>query len=196
VLIEKHVETIWNEFQHLLEDDKIDDLTRMYTLLSRIPRGLEPLRTTLEKHVQNVGLQAVQTNGSTAINVRNHFASSYYLLICRYQDPKLYVETLLRVFKKYNDLVTGAFRSDSGFVASLDKACRRFINDNAVTTAAKSSSKSPELLARFTDLLLKKSAKNPEEGEMEQLLNDVVCLRREARSVILISHNRWWFSNI
>ena len=71
VLIEKHVETIWNEFQHLLEDDKIDDLTRMYTLLSRIPRGLEPLRTTLEKHVQNVGLQAVQTNGSTAINVSN-----------------------------------------------------------------------------------------------------------------------------
>lgn len=69
VLIEKHVETIWNEFQHLLEDDKIDDLTRMYTLLSRIPRGLEPLRTTLEKHVQNVGLQAVQTNGSAAINV-------------------------------------------------------------------------------------------------------------------------------
>jgi len=159
VLIEKHVETIWNEFQHLLEDDKIDDLTRMYTLLSRIPRGLEPLRTTLERHVQTVGLQAVQTIGTTALN-----------------DPKLYVETLLRVFKKYNDLVSGAFRSDSGFVASLDKACRRFINDNAVTTVAKSSSKSPELLARFTDLLLKKSAKNPEEGEMEQLLNDVMVV--------------------
>lgn len=159
VLIEKHVETIWNEFQHLLEDDKIDDLTRMYTLLSRIPRGLEPLRTTLEKHVQNVGLQAVQTIGTAALN-----------------DPKLYVETLLRVFKKYNDLVSGAFRSDSGFVASLDKACRKFINDNIVTTVAKSSSKSPELLARFTDLLLKRSAKNPEEGEMEQLLNDVMVV--------------------
>eukprot|EP01111_Echinosteliopsis_oligospora_P010109 TRINITY_DN3086_c0_g1_i1.p1 TRINITY_DN3086_c0_g1~~TRINITY_DN3086_c0_g1_i1.p1 ORF type:complete len:773 (+),score=216.93 TRINITY_DN3086_c0_g1_i1:171-2489(+) len=159
VLIEKHVETIWNEFQTLLEDDKIEDLTRMYALLARIPRGLEPLRTTLEKHVQSIGLQAVQTNVSQAIN-----------------DPKLYVETLLKVFKKYNDLVTGAFRSDSGFVASLDKACRRFINDNAVTSLAKSTSKSPELLARFIDLLLKKSAKNPEEGEMEQLLNDVMVV--------------------
>jgi cullin 1 len=79
VLIEKHVETIWNEFQHLLEDDKIDDLTRMYTLLSRIPRGLEPLRTTLEKHVQNVGLQAVQTNGSASINVRSPlFHTSFF----------------------------------------------------------------------------------------------------------------------
>eukprot|EP01132_Coremiostelium_polycephalum_P000969 gene969-1234_t len=157
VLIEKHVEVIWNEFQNLLESDKISDLTRMYSLLSRIPKGLEPLRATLERHVQTVGSQAVASIVSSAQPV----------------EPKTYIETLLKVFKKYNDLVTGAFRSDTGFVASLDKACRRFINENAVTQAAKSSSKSPELLARFTDFLLKKSPKNPEEAEMEQLLNDV-----------------------
>jgi len=159
VLIEKHMETIWAEFLHLLEDDKIEDLTRMYSLLSRINRGLEPLKTILEKHVQTVGLQAVQSVATTAIG-----------------DPKLYVETLLKVFKKYNELVVTAFRNDSGFVASLDKACRRFINDNAVCKAAKSASKSPELLARFTDLLLKKSSKNPEEQEMEQLLQDVMTV--------------------
>ncbi|GAM20622.1 hypothetical protein SAMD00019534_037970 [Acytostelium subglobosum LB1] len=159
VLIEKVVENIWGEFQTLLETDKISDLTRMYALLSRIPRGLEPLRATLEKHVQNVGLQAVSAIGSAGT-----------------VDPKLYVDTLLQVFKKYNDLVTGAFRSDTGFVASLDKACRRFINENAVTQAAKSSSKSPELLARYTDFLLKKSAKNPEESEMDHLLNEVMTV--------------------
>ena len=54
-------------------------------------------------------------------------------------------------------------RYSSGFVASLDKACGKFINANAVTRAANSSSKSPELLARYCDLLLKKSSKNPEE---------------------------------
>ncbi|EFA83667.1 cullin A [Heterostelium album PN500] len=159
VLIEKVVEVIWNEFQNLLETDKIADLTRMYSLLSRIPKGLEPLRATLEKHVQNVGLQAVSSIGAVGAT-----------------DPKLYIETLLQVFKKYNDLVTGAFRCDTGFVASLDKACRRFINENAVTQAAKSSSKSPELLAKFTDFLLKKSPKNPEEAEMDQLLNDVMIV--------------------
>ncbi len=84
------------------------------------------------------------------------------------------MEVILKVYKKHNDLVVHAFRNDSGFVASLDKACRRFINDNAVCKSAKSASKSPELLARFTDLLLKKSSKNPEEQEMEQLLQDVV----------------------
>ena len=38
---------------------------------------------------------------------------------------------------------------------------------------ANSSSKSPELLARYCDLLLKKSSKNPEEAELEDTLNQV-----------------------
>jgi cullin 1 len=104
-----------------------------------------------------VGKQAIQQVVKTAI-----------------KDPQQYVETVLKVYKQYNTLVVGSFRNDPGFVASLDKACRSFINENAVCKLAKSASKSPELLARFVDSLLKKSAKNPEEQEMEQLLTDVV----------------------
>lgn len=69
-----------------------------------------------------------------------------------------------------------AFHNDAGFVAALDKACGKFINSNAVTKAANSSSKSPELLAKYCDVLLKKSAKNPEEAELEDTLNQVVSL--------------------
>jgi hypothetical protein len=49
------------------------------------------------------------------------------------QDPKLYVETILKVFKKYNELVVNAFRTDSGFVASLDKV--RYTYDTAVNVS-------------------------------------------------------------
>lgn len=52
-----------------------------------------------------------------------------------------------------------------------------FPKDNAVTRVASSSSKSPELLAKYCDLLLKKSSKNPEELELEDTLNQVVMLR-------------------
>merc|ERR1739844_501058 len=48
------------------------------------------------------------------------------------------------------------------------------INNNSVTKKANASSKSPELLAKYCDLLLKKSSKNPEEAELEDTLNQVM----------------------
>lgn len=90
---------------------------------------------------------------------------------------------ILDVHMKYNALVLTAFNNDSGFVASLDKACGKFINNNAVTKSANTSSKSPELLAKYCDLLLKKSSKNPEEAELEDTLNQVVSLLEFVRFV-------------
>lgn len=82
------------------------------------------------------------------------------------------MDALLEVHRKYNDLVQSAFSGEPGFVAALDKACGEFVNRNKV--CKNSTSKSPELLARFCDSLLKKSAKNPEENELEDILNSIV----------------------
>ena len=98
----------------------------------------------------------------------------FLLFFFSFQDPKLYVSTILDVHRKYNALVLTAFNNDTGFVASLDKACGKFINNNSVTRKANASSKSPELLAKYCDLLLKKSSRNPEEAELEDTLNQVV----------------------
>ena len=99
---------------------------------------------------------------------------SDFRILFYFQDPKVYVSTILGVHRKYNNLVMTAFNNDSGFVASLDKACGKFINNNSVTRKANASSKSPELLAKYCDHLLKKSSKNPEEAELEDTLNQVV----------------------
>lgn len=96
------------------------------------------------------------------------------------------MNTILEVHKKYNALVLTAFNNDSGFVAALDKACGRFINSNAVTRQANSSSKSPELLAKYCDLLLKKSSKNPEEAELEDTLNQVVSVNFEIGTCVVL----------
>jgi len=113
----------------------------------------------LENHITNQGLAAIEKLGQEAIN-----------------EPKIYVSTILEVHRKYNALVLTAFNNDSGFVASLDKACGKFINNNAVTRIAAQSSKSPELLAKYCDILLKKSSKNPEEAELEDTLNQVMVV--------------------
>jgi cullin 1 len=83
-------------------------------------------------------------------------------------DPKLYVDALLDVHKKNSGAVMRSFRGEAGFVASLDKACREFVNRNAPT--CQSNAKSPELLPKHVDVLLRKSNKVAEEDDLEVAL--------------------------
>lgn len=158
-LIQKHLEMFYTEFQGLLNDNKEEDLARMFQLVSRVQDGLGELKSLLEDHITTRGSAAIASLDSTAVN-----------------DPKMYVTTILDVHRKYSNLCQVAFNNESGFVAALDKACRKFINNNKVTQEAKSSNKSPELLTKYCDLLLKKSSKNPEESEIEDILNQVMIV--------------------
>ncbi|KAJ7857731.1 Cullin [Mycena olivaceomarginata] len=157
VLIREHSKLMWENFQTLLDFDKDEDLQRMYALLSRIPEGLEPLRKKFEEHVKKAGLAAVAKLVGTGGEANADAI-----------DPKAYVDALL------DETVTRSFRGEAGFVASLDKACREFVNRNAATGA--SNSKSPELLAKHADLLLRKNNKMAEEDDLEAALNRVMVL--------------------
>ncbi|PCH40016.1 Cullin-domain-containing protein [Wolfiporia cocos MD-104 SS10] len=162
VLIREHSELMWENFQELLDYDKDEDLQRMYALLARIPEGLEPLRKRFEEHVKRSGHGAVSKlvseGGAAADTV----------------DPKAYVDALLEVHQKNSETVTRSFRGEAGFVASLDKACREFVNRNAATGT--STTKSPELLAKHADALLRKNNKMAEEEDLEGALNKVMVL--------------------
>lgn len=163
VLIREHAELMWENFQKLLDFDQDEDLQRMYALLARIPEGLEPLRKRFEAHVKNAGLSSITKLIGEGGNVDS-------------LDPKVYVDALLEVHRKNSETVTRSFKSEAGFAASLDKACREFVNRNAATGT--SSTKSPELIAKHADMLLRKSNKMAEEDDLESALNRVVCLSR------------------
>jgi len=161
VLIEKHLETFEHEFQLMLKDEKDEDLGRMFELVSRIPDGLSKFMILLEKHIEDVGLGQIEKLGT--INNPEGIQS----------EPKIYVQTILEVHRKFDSLVICAFKREKGFVGSLDRACTKFINKNK---AANTASKSPELLAKYCDALLKKSSKNPEDAELEETLNQIMTV--------------------
>lgn len=174
VLIERHVSLFHEEFQNLLNQERIEDLHRMYKLLLKIPTGLEPLRVRFERHVVKQGLSAIDQI-STSVEEKEDGTG----------EEKIFVETLLAVYRKHRNIVAQAFEDDPTFIGALDRACKEYINKNAVTVNAKSTSKSPELLAKFCDTLLKKGNKLAEDQDMETLLNNVMIIFKyiEAKDV-------------
>ncbi|KAJ7834545.1 Cullin [Mycena olivaceomarginata] len=180
VILRPHVPRIHRAFQPLLDSDADEDLKRLYKLLERITEGPKPLQYQFEKHVKDAGLGAIQEliGGSikptknawvegksterdpeagvkTAKDASNESESSKL-------DPKAYVDALLSVHGKNAATVAHCFKSDAGFTAALDKACKEFVNRNAWT--APNAARSPELLAEHADMLLRKS--NKVAGEM------------------------------
>ncbi len=157
-LIADHSNILRDEFQVLLDNDREEDMARMYNLLSRIPDGLDPLRARFEAHVRNAGLQAVAKVAADAEKL----------------EPKVYVDALLETHTQYRGLVKRAFADEPEFTRSLDNACREFVNRNDVCKSG--SNKSPELLAKYTDVLLKKSGTGVEEAELESTLTQIMTV--------------------
>ncbi|OJJ63705.1 hypothetical protein ASPSYDRAFT_255975 [Aspergillus sydowii CBS 593.65] len=158
VLVTAHSELLRDEFQPLLNNERQEDLARMYRLLSRIKDGLDPLRTKFEAHVRKAGLSAVEKVAAEGESF----------------EPKMYVDALLSVHTRYDSLVKEAFNGESEFVRSLDNACREFVNRNKICKSG--STKTPELLARYTDSLLKKGSKAAEESELEEMLVQIMTV--------------------
>jgi len=162
VLIHAHAGLMWENLQSLLDCDKDEDLQRMHSLLSRIPEGLEPLRGKFEEYVERTGLAAV----SKVVGTDPAAVGAV--------EPRAYVDALLEVHEKSSETVNRSFKGDAGFLTSLDRACREFVNRNAATTGT-SATKSPELLAKHTDVLLRQNNNVADEDDLEVALNRVVC---------------------
>jgi len=163
VLIETHKARMIDDFERLLTLHEKSHLKRMYELLSVVRHGHTKMIEVLETHATAAGERAVDQAGKDA-------------------DAKAYVECLLTVYKTYEGIITHSFAKDPKFIAALDRACRKFINKNAVTavkkgnTTAYKTQKTPELLAKYCDSLLRKSKITNE--ELEVRLDDLMIVFR------------------
>lgn len=158
VFVQKHLDSFIENFQPYLNDNKQEDLSRLYSLVVKIENGLVPIKEKFEIHIRNMGLNSME---KLSEEMKEN------------EDAKLYIQELLNVYLKYYNLSFTAFKNDVGFIVSLDKACREFVNRNKV---CKTSTKSPELLAKYCDSILRKNNKTTEEENSDILLNNVMII--------------------
>jgi len=154
-MVADHLHRLHDVCPEFVKTEKKKDLANMYKLLKPIAGGLDALISEVEEHIKDVG----QENLQTVLKSEN--------------VPTQFVEVMLNVHNKYHDLILTTFQGDLQFMGALDKACASVINWRP---NQKTICRSPELLAKFCDNLLKKSAKGMLEAEVDDRLSSSITI--------------------
>ncbi|XP_017484362.1 PREDICTED: cullin-3-like [Rhagoletis zephyria] len=153
-LISRHMKTIvemeHSGVVHMLENQKNDDLARMYKLFSRVDNGLKAIIACVSNHLRQEGKSMVIDDGNK-------------------EDAISFVTSLLELKDKYDIFLTRSFFNDKEFLKMIGKDFEYFLNLNP---------KSPEYLSLFIDDKLKKGVKGMSDQEIEQVLDKTMVLFR------------------
>lgn len=148
-----------SECKNMVMNENAKDLRNMFKLLRPLNSGLKALLDLIKAHIREKGLEKI-TNLNMNLKIDDNYVSNF-------------VEELLEVHQKYLKLITDVFEKDKQFVQSLDEAFTEVVNYRENN---KTPCRSPEILSRFFDTLLKKTTKCHQESEMEELMNKAIEL--------------------
>ncbi|XP_051129469.1 cullin-1-like [Andrographis paniculata] len=139
----------------LLRDEKVEDLSRMFRLFSKIPRGLEPVANIFKQHVTAEGTALVKQAEDAASNKKAEKRDVVGL------QEQIFVRKVIELHDKFMAYVNNCFQNHTLFHKALKEAFEVFCNKGVA------GSSSAELLATFCDNLLKK-------GGSEKLSDDAI----------------------
>lgn len=185
VLITQHAEELKAEFVTLLDSRENAKISAVYNLMQRDITLLPELANAYEEYIRKSGENEVSqlislqkaaiTNGSEEGLQHNKKAN---LMALHSLSPKDYVKKLLEVYRTFRSMTNDCFLSDPLFTKALDNACRAYVNNNAFALPAgaprSATSKTPEMLAKYSDQLLKKSTKPEVAHDMS--VDDIMML--------------------
>ncbi|XP_057216080.1 cullin-5 isoform X4 [Triplophysa rosa] len=149
------------------------ELHLMFSLMDKVPSGIEPVLKDLEDHIMSAGLADMVASAESITT-----------------DSEKYVEQLLTLFNRFSKLVKEAFQDDPRFLTARDKAYKAVVNDatifklelplkqKGVGLKTQPESKCPELLANYCDMLLRKTplSKKLTSEEIEAKLKEVLLV--------------------
>ena len=148
----------------LLNDDKTDDLARMFRLFQRIAQ-LQPIADFFKDHVKAKGMELVKQAQDAVESKKEGKKDSSKT------PEQIFVKSVIELHDKYMGYVYDCFSNNAVFHKALREAFEAFCNTEV------SGSTTPELLANFCDNLLKKGgSEKMSDEEVEESLGKVVSL--------------------
>jgi hypothetical protein len=154
VIIETHAQEVINKegtgCKEMLKNKKLDELTRMYQLYSRVDGTLKYMLLEMSPYVESRGMTLIQDEE---------------LL----KDPVKFTSKLLELKKEMDEIVMTCFNNDPKFNQNRDKAFLNFMNKFSET---------PQYMAEYCDHLFKSGIKGMSENEIEDNLDAVIRLFR------------------
>ncbi|CAF3349714.1 unnamed protein product [Rotaria sp. Silwood2] len=154
-LPDHNVNLIKDKMETIVSAENSQEIRHLCELVRQIPKIKRELTQLIENHIYQFGINTIEKISETAIN-----------------DPNLYIETIFDIYERFVKL----FCTEPSFNIALDKACCKFINNNAVTEKSGTTTKSAELLARYYDTLLKKGNKTMEDKNFEEKFNKIMIV--------------------
>ncbi|KAL5158191.1 Cullin-1 [Glycine soja] len=152
----------------LLRDDKVEDLSRMFRLFSKIPRGLDPVSSIFKQHVTAEGMALVKL-AEDAVSTKKAEKKDIVGL-----QEQVFVRKVIELHDKYLAYVNDCFQNHTLFHKALKEAFEIFCNKGVA------GSSSAELLATFCDNILKKGGSEKLSDEaieetLEKAIHQSMC---------------------
>jgi cullin 2 len=153
-MVVDHMAFLHGECKAVVQEERRKDLSNMYLLLQSVKDGIGTLISELLEHIKAQGLETVRELKGDNVHIQ-------------------FVESMLSFHKKYKEFIEDVFNGDQSFIGALDKAYASVVNHRP---NPKMACRSPEMLAKYCDSLLKKSSKGISESEIDKKLAQSITI--------------------
>ncbi|CCF56414.1 hypothetical protein KAFR_0B01150 [Kazachstania africana CBS 2517] len=183
VLIRNHIDKLEQDFVTLLDSRTNVKISALYNLIQRDFTLLPKLAKAFEEYVKITGENEVSKLLATQKELlmkesTNGSNNKLHLNISSHVSPKDYIKKLLEVYEIFRLITNECFINDPLFTKALDNACRSYINNNELALPAGSpksaTSKTSEMLAKYSDQLLKRLTKQEISNNMS--IDDIMMI--------------------
>lgn len=138
-LIKDHLAMFLKAFEDYLENDYLEKFDQFYDLIKRFPDDIDSFVKIFKAHIRKEGDEAI-SKLDNVINV----------------DIATYVEKIIAISEKYENLIKTNMENDEFFLIGLEDSMKIFVNENAATLASAFDDFNGEMLAKYCDKLLNK----------------------------------------